>query len=771
MEIQIHKPQESNPAGYRPGGRSISPVYRTGFRPDLFNDQEGSALSEYWQILTRRKFTILLIVVCTTMLSVGAFFLQAPVYQARTSLEIQGINENFLNLKEIDPTASSSNYAADEYLQTQIHVIQSRHLIGRVVDKLKLSEIKQDHSYDWSKLLGRRAPENVPARELQTQAVWDHLTVRAPKQTRIVEILYDSPDPNQAAAIASALANEFIQYRQELRWTSNQRTGQWLMRQLEDLRRKLESSESELNSYAAKYDLVFTQEKNNLAEAKLQQLQEELSRAEAERVARQSRIEATQSTSLDSLPEALDDTTLRDYRLKIAELRRELAELNATLTPAHYKVQRVQAQIVELQATFEKEREQLYNRLRKDFDAAKRRETLLASAYGQQAKLVSEQGNRLVRYNTLKREVDSTRQLYDSLLQRVREAGVAAAMSASNILVVDPAEVPSEPYKPSKRMNAALGLLGGLAFAIVFVLFRESRDRSIYAPGHAAYYLDTPELGTIPFCKESLRGRAFSSSRARGGSLSLTAGDRTPATTAVPASLLAARSNEPFAESFRILLNALLFPRLDSSNPRTVLVTSCNPEEGKTTVVTQLALAAAEAGRRVLLIDGDLRRPRLHDIFQVSNAIGFSDLLQSLSDSETVPEGAIHALQSSGLHVMTAGTKTANISRLLYSAFLPILLRRLRSEFDLILIDSPPMLQLADARVLGRAVETVVLVLRAGKTTRETAHAARQSLAEDGTPLLGTVLNRWDSKRYPSYGYTGPYPKQSASAGWEFEPS
>ena len=635
----------------------------------------------------------------------------------------------------------------------------------------QLSEIRQDHSFNWRKLLGRRTPEQVPTREEQTQAIWDHLTVRAPNQTRIVEILYDSPDPNQAAAIANTLANEFIQYRQDLRWASNQRTGQWLMKQLEDLRRKLERSESELNSYAAKYDLVFTREKNNLAETKLQQLQEELSRAEAERFARQSRIEASQPTSRDPLPEALDDATLRDYRLKIAELRGQLAEFSATLTPAHYKVQRVQAQIAELQETFEKEREQLYYRLQKEFDAAKRRETLLASAYGLQTQLVAEQGNRLIRYNTLKREVDTTRQIYDSMLQRVREAGVAAAMSASNILVVDPAEVPSEPYKPSRGMNAALGLLGGLAFAVAFVLFCESRDRSIHAPGHAAYYLDTPELGTIPYCKESLDGRALSSSRSQDGSLLLTAGGNTPAAPGVPASLLAARSNEPFAESFRLLLNALIFPRLDSTNPRTVLVTSCNPEEGKTTVATQLALEAAEAGRRVLLIDGDLRKPRLHQIFQLSN----DDWIQRLASK---PLRAGDGSPRSDPYTRILGSSCDDVGKK-YRAHLPSslfsvaasLLRRLRSEFDLILVDSPPMLQLADARVLGRAVDAVVLVLRAGKTARETAHAARQSLIEDGTLLLGTVLNRWDSKRYPSYAYTGSYPKQDASAGLEFEPS
>ena len=244
--------------------------------------------------------------------------------------------------------------------------------------------------------------------------------------------------------------------------------------------------------------LLFTSEKDNIAEDKLRQLQEELSKAQADRVARQSKYELASTAPPESLPEVLDDKTLGEYQVKLTDLRRQLAELSSSLTPAHPAVKKVQAQVATLESALEKERTNVIQRIRNEFESAQRRENLLAANYAAQARLVSEQAAKVAHYNILKREVDTNRQLYDSLLRNVQEAGITSALRASNIRVVDSAQPPTRPYKPSLVLNSALGLLAGALFGFVFVVMRERADRSIQAPGEAALYLEVPELGVIP---------------------------------------------------------------------------------------------------------------------------------------------------------------------------------------------------------------------------------------------------------------------------------
>ena len=270
---------------------------------------------------------------------------------------------------------------------------------------------------------------------------------------------------------------------------------------MEDVRIKLEKSEDELQSYAQASGLLFTSEKDNVAEEKLRQLQEELSKAQADRVAKQSKYELASTAPPESLPEVLDDATLKEYQVKLTDLRRQLAELSSSLTPAHPAVKKVQAQVTALEAALEKERANIIQRIRNEFESAQRREHLLAANYASQARLMSEQAAKVAHYNILKSEVDTNRQLYDSMLHNVQEAGMTSALRASNIRVVDSAEPPTRPYKPSIVLNSALGLLAGAFFGIVFVVVQERADRTIQGPGDTTIYLDVPELGAIPSAK------------------------------------------------------------------------------------------------------------------------------------------------------------------------------------------------------------------------------------------------------------------------------
>ena len=727
--------------------------------PEVIEEPGPGLLLEYWDILRRHKGTLILIAFLGLLTSVLLTLPQTPIYQARASLEIQNLNEDFLNMRDISATANGGGSYPPQYdLQTQVKILQSESVLERVIAKLNLekkllAEKNRGRLSAWLNALGLAESRPDSPREEVLRLVTRNLKVSTEASTRLVEILYDSKDPQLAADFANVLTTEFIQQNLEARWKTTQQTGEWLTRQMEDVRIKLEKSEDELQSYAHASGLIFTSEKDNIAEEKLRQLQEELSKAQADRVARQSKYELASTSPPESLPEVLDDKTLGEYQVKLTDLRRQLAELSSSLTAAHPAVKKVQAQIAALESALEKERTNVIRRIRNEFESAQRRENLLARNYASQARLVSEQAAKVAHYNILKREVDTNRQLYDSLLRNVQEAGMTSALRASNIRVVDSAQPPTRPYKPSLVLNSVLGLLAGAFFGLVFVVLRERADRSIQAPGEAALYLDVPELGVIPSA-DAERSRCFAyyhnakviegkeaENGKRSRQVELVTWQRNPSV---------------LADSFRAALASILYSGENGDRPRVIVLTSANPREGKTTVASNLALAAAEIGQSALLIDGDLRKGRLHEIFEVSNAWGLSDLLAG----KEPPEGRERMVIATGcgyLFLLPAGSPAPNISGLLYSPRALEFLTRVRQEFHTIIIDTPPMLHVPDARVLGRLADGVILVVRSARTTRETAAAAAERLMEDGTRVLGTILNEWDPRKTSHSGYAYAY--------------
>jgi capsular exopolysaccharide synthesis family protein len=790
-----------------------------GYGNNYVDDPGSGGLLEYWRILRRRKGTLILIASLGLVAGLVLTLSQTPIYQARTALEIQDMNDNFLNMKQLTPVSDGNSYTALSDIQTQITLLQSESLIRRVLAKLKAHPPASGSATDprandpratdprandpratEPRPLGSGAPTRIAAwrkalnlpqpktsDEPNPGAAARSLTVRSIGQTRIVEVLYDSSDPHFAADFANTLAQEFIDSNMEARWKMSEHTGEWLSRQLEDMRIKLERSEDGLQSYARRAGLMFTSnsstsEKTNISEDKLRQLQEELSKAQGERITRQSHWELTKTSSPDALPDVLTDSSLRALQDKVTELRRQRAELITTYTAQHSKVQRVEAQIAPLETALQTERATIIDRLRNDYEAALRREKLLATDYASQARLVTDQSEKSIQYNILKREVDSNRQLYDAMLQRVKESSIASAMRASNVRIVDPAEPPRLPYKPSMRMNSALGLLSGLFVGMIFVIMRERADSSLQNPGEARFWLNVPELGVIPSATKQvqLRFRPFHSNKRKSPgqpqTLSLTQAlaNSTPYNGDTPAAsvtavngggkaaadcveLISSQSMPgPVAESFRSLLASILFSGENGTRPRVLVVTSASPMEGKTTVSSNLGIAFAKINRRVLIIDGDLRKPRMHDVFGVPNEFGLITLLKYGPVEPEVLDSVLRQTSIPELFVLPSGLATQNTANLLHSAKLPELLAQFKREFDMVIIDTPPMLQMPDARVLGRLADAVILVTRAGHTTRDAALAARQRFEEDGTRVLGTILNDWNPKSSTG-GFYGHY--------------
>jgi len=339
--------------------------------------------------------------------------------------------------------------------------------------------------------------------------------VRASGDTRIVKIVCDSTDPGIAAQFANTLADEFVQQSLESRWNATQRIEEWLSRQLEDLLIKLEKSEEKLQRYARASGLMFTSEQHSVAEERLRQLQVALSEAGADRAAKQSRYELGTTSSPESLPEILDHGPLRDYQLKLTDLRRQLAELRSTYTDSHYKVLQVRAQLQELETAMKNERSHIVERIRNEYDSAVRRESLIEGDYANQAELVAQQAGKSIQYNIYKREVDTNRQIYENLLQKVKEAGVASAMKVNNVRLVDPALSPEAPYRPNHPLNTAVGLLFGIFFGVASVIVRERMNHTFKQPGDVAACLKVSELGVVPASSaESSQEAARRSNRA-----------------------------------------------------------------------------------------------------------------------------------------------------------------------------------------------------------------------------------------------------------------
>jgi succinoglycan biosynthesis transport protein ExoP len=738
-------------------------------------------LFQYWAVIRRHRRAILLASLAGLILGFAVGFAMQSIYRATTTIEVLAMNENFMNMRETNPVDNSTDSDVSEE-QTQAELLSSVTMLKRVAARLNPSPaqgfeqpvpapawlhfLELDPAWLNKLHLGSAGSDaRVSPRARLIAKAADTLKVRSKLHTRIIEATVKSSDPRLAADFLNTLAQEFIEQNQESRLVTNQHTGDWLSRELSDARDKLRQSEDAVQEYARSSGLVYTNETTNVATEKLQQFQQALSASTADRISKQARFELAQSSPPESLADILNDATLRDLQAKITDLKRQIADLSAVYSPEYSKVRRVDAELQSLQTAFDRNRADVLSRIRTDFEEASRKERLLSSAYDKQTADVTGQGEKAIQYNILKRDVDSNRQLYDAMLQQMKQASIATAMRASNVRVVDQADIPILPVSPDFKLNSALGLLAGLLLSTVVVLVRSEADRMLRSTGDIRHWAELPELGSIPNANGASKSYylynsppgALKSRKRHGLSIS-------HAPPSVNGIELAAWQGSAtlVAESFRGALTSILTMGENGTRPQVLVIASANPAEGKTTTVTNIAIAASEIRLKVLVLDADLRRPRVHHLFNLSNEHGLVDCLQhpmtedamgSLVQSSTVPN----------LDVLTSGPETSAAAQLLHSPNFAALIKRFRTEYDMILIDTPPMMHMTDARIVGRQADGVILVARAGRTARETLLAAKERFYGDRIPVLGSILNDWDPKHSSDKFYRGGsrYPGQA----------
>ena len=722
------------------------------YSPESVVRPQAGSLLDYWGLIWRSKFLLAGFMLAGLLVAAGILLPQAPVYRARTTLEVKELNHTFVDMKLASPIEDSSPADTLTDVQTQIKILQSDTLIDRalrsahIATAADLNPQRQSSATSWAGFI--QLPGKPSQQETLTQAAAKNLRAGVAGQTRIIEVTFDAASPGLAARFANALTTEFIDANAETRWQMNRQASVWLAGQLADLRTQLETSEKALQDYARQQSLIYTGDRQNVSEEKLGQLQAELSQAQAARMERQSRFEVAQSARPDALPEAADDPALRALESNLTALEQKKAEMTVTFTGDYAKTKKLQAEIDSLKEAVVEKRADIVSKIANELAAADRRERLLSSAYADQVMRVTSDSQKSIQYDVLKREVDTNQQIYEGMLQRVKEATIASAMKPSNVRVLDPAVPPLRPFKPDVPMGSAIGVLGGAVFGLLAIVLRARTDGSLREPGDAAGLLGIPELGVIPRARVSRR--------------------EVPAVTAIQRTLpldasqvLPVAGRPEVADSFRAVLTSIILGGI--AQQRVLVITSACPGEGKTTTAANLAMTLANMKRKVLLIDGDIRNPRIHRIFGLENTSGVTTIVKSSGGKDDAIHPAIQKTGVPGLCVLTSGPEGENHADLLFSPELMALVANCRKHFDMVLIDTPPVLSIPDGRVLGSIADAVVLIARAGKTSRAAIQSAFQRLVADRTKVLGIILNDWNSKR-SAYGYYGSHRYAAASA-------
>jgi len=743
------------------------------------DDWQGASeggLQRIWKVIFGHKLWLTLFCLLGTGLGFLVFALRLPVYTGSTTLELQSINQGFLNLvvAAADPMMVQG-MDAGIYQQTQIAIIKSALIQGPAVDRLQRESspvvpVPTDLFGRLRNRLGIVAKEPVEAFNEGLAMAQAKLNVRVIPGTRLIQISCSSTVPEVAANYVNALASEYLYNSQNNRSTSTQRTSQWLQGQLEETRARLEQAEQKLQEFVRKSGNLFVAEADaagrteTLSNTKLKQLQADLAAAQTDRIRKQALYQASLTRPIESFPADFTGA-LRDEQGQIVKLKTELAQLETTLTPNHYRVQRVQAQIAQLEQEQDRDRKALLSQIQNDYEEAVSHEKLLSNAYKAQAGEVSSEADKTAEYGSLKREVEILQKELNSLLEQTNQASVASAYSLQTTRVIDTARIPGRPSGPKWWQHVLIGLAVGGAIGYLSCLLRDTRKEKrqqerFGLPGYASRFLNVPELGVIPTAMMEHRKAAvpfFAKGKHALRPMVLNGNGNGKNGKRVE---LITWTEKPslLAESFRLTLASLTITGKSGASPTVVVVSSAGAAEGKTTVATNIAIARAETNRRVLLLETDLRKPRLADLFGLSNPRGWSDLI--LEEGSFQAERIANMVQPThipGLFAMVGGTSSPElIHQVFNSPKVPLLLAALRRQFDMVVIDTPPLLQFSEARLIGRLADGVVLVLRSDYTNRAAALACRQRLWEDGIPILGTVLNDWNPNvnkdpRYTSY--------------------
>ena len=690
---------------------------------------------------------------------------ETPVYRSQVNLLIEKDAPTVARLDQM--FQSQEGWYNDEFYQTQHRILQSRSLAKRTIDAMNLWEAPRlgngpqqqgrvsVSGIVWGAIdgaigLAKRpfAKSDPPAQPLpiETASAGENaaqsariseflagLDIFPVRNTRLVEIRYSSTDPVFAAAAANALAAAYIQQSMELKMSTSKEATGFLSDRLEEQKKAVEESERALQDFKQKNGAVTIADgASSIAVQRLTDLNTALIKAKTERIAKESLYNQLQSMqaggTIDTFPAVLSNEYIQGLKSNLAQLQREHAQLSERYGENHPEMAKSRTALESANAKLTTEIAKVVQGVNSEYRAALAQEQSLQGALNAQRAEALGQNKMSVTYSVLQREADSNRQVYETLLQQTREAGISGERRATNVRVVDPAEVPRGPISPNVRADMTLAFIGGLLVAVGLAFGFEYLDNRIKTPQELKTHLGIPFLGMVPTVD---RGRQ-------------------------PNPLLDDGVPPNFSEAFKSVRTNVLFSSAEEGL-RSLVITSAGPGEGKSLVASNLALALAQAGQRVLLIDADMRRPRVHEIFGGDQEPGLSNVLSGNAKTSE----AIRKAKTAGLWLMTAGHIPPNPAELLGSRRYSDFIASLSAHFDWVLLDTPPVMVVADSSIVANQSSGVVFVVRADHTSRHAVRAAVEQLEAANAHLIGSVLNSVDLVKNPYY-YSAYYRKEYA---------
>src|SRR5208283_3200865 len=734
-------------------GKSTGPrVY-----PELLSQE--SALGEYIRVLMKRKWTILACLVTIFSLVAIASLKMTPVYEASGSIAINKPDSGLVNFNN-SPTFSVDYYDPTE-METEVKILQSDLLALQVVKELALDR-RPEFGGKTAALPSSLdlAPDPLQADTGRTTSLLSSfrssLKVALALNTHIIEVRYRSPDKELAANVVNTLMTTYTENNFKSRFDSTMQASDWLSKQLVDLQMKVETSQEKLVHYQKEHEILGIDDKQNITTAKLDELNKALTTAESERMDKESIYRLVQSGDTETIASAANvldaagagstsqSGLLETLRAKQADLKIQAAELNTQFGPSYPKLAQINNQLKEIDAELVAETRKIGGKIKGQYMAALQRENMLHDALEKQKQEANKLNESAIEYSLLKRDLDTNRQLYEGLLEKLKEAGVSAGLRSNNFRIVDVARVPTGPIEPNIPRNLSFAFMLGLTSGVGLAFLLEGLDNTVRTTEQAQMISGLPPLGMIPLGSRTAREGANSKRL-----VIATSKEAVELITQV-------RPQSQMAESYRALRTSLLLSNLGAP-PKVIMVTSALPQEGKTTTSINCAVVLAQTGIRVLLIDADLRRPSIHKTLGMGPRSGLSNVL---TGSATLEQAITRSTVLPNLNILPAGTPPPNPAELLASINMRDVLEQLRGQYDHIVVDTPPTLSVTDAVVLSPRADAIVLVIRSGQTTKQALRRARDILMQVNAKVSGVLLNAVDLSSpdyYYYYEYQGKY--------------
>jgi succinoglycan biosynthesis transport protein ExoP len=733
-------------------------------------EDETPAFWDYWRVVKKRRW---LIAACALAGAVGMglyAFTRTPLYTSKSTILLEQKPSQVVRMQDAFGQPVTDDWDKT-YEKTQFEILRRAAFAARAIRENSLdrdplfnhkghaekkglwgelstwvrTKIQEFRKQEWVaeifpapvtvKADPNRPPVNYDVLGTAPGLVgrYTHmLHVRPVRNTNLVEIEFTTPNPFLSARLANAHAQSYLRYGRDLRSQANKEALVFLENKLLELKDRVEKSEAALNAYRREKGIITLDEKGNLVVDRLVDLNKRLTEAEAQRIALESEVRLIKNGHYDALPRVRESTIISSLKSELGTLEAEYADLAGEFKPGYPPLDTLKLKVDEVRRRLQREINTEVDAIRSAYQAARTNEKELRSRMERQKKAALNLKDAAVQYAILAREVDTNRQLYDSVLERMKEMGVAAQVRASNASIVEKALVPNIPSYPNKKRLLLLGLLLGMASGVGFAFFLDHIDTTIKTPEEAERYLGLPSLGVVPdFSRiKNLRANGY---LPKGASSPVVE----PAWPAPRDLVLSHHPRSVVAEAYRNLRTSILLSR-PGAPPKTVLFTSASRGEGKTATAINTSVIFAQMGYRVVVLDADLRRPRGHRVLGMDNEVGLTEYLTGHRSQAQV----VASTSQENLFFISSGTEPPNPSELLGSRKMKQFLDELQEEFDCIIIDSPPIMPVSDPILLSTMVDGVVLVVDGQHTAKQLVRDARSRLKKANAKVLGLVLNR-----------------------------